>query len=220
MRFCASGFCWSLRVRDATIKMTHHLPQRKSPRLQGYDYSQVGAYFVTIVTVLRQHLFGHVNDGQMQLSPLGQIAHNEIERLPNYWNGMVSTDQFVVMPNHVHLIILLAGPVSDAQNTDTQNTDAQNADAQNADAQNTDVQNADTDIADAQKRTPTLGRVINVYKGGITRKARQNQIIDDAASPWQSRYHDHIIRNEPDLNRIRKYMLTNPARWADDSLYT
>ncbi len=175
--------------------MTRHLPQRKSPRLQGYDYSQGGAYFVTMVSVLRQHLFGHVNDGQMQLSPLGRIAHNEIERLPNYWNGMVSTDQFVVMPNHVHMIILLAGPVSDAQN-------------------------ADTGIADAQKRVPTLGRVMNAYKGGVTRKARQNQIIDATASPWQSRYHDHIIRNEPDLNRIREYVLMNPARWTDDSLYT
>jgi putative transposase len=80
----------------------HH---RRSPRLKGYDYSQEGAYFITVCTHRRESLFGEVVGEQMQLSAFGQITTAEIERIPlNY--RRVDLDAFVVMPNHIHLILV------------------------------------------------------------------------------------------------------------------
>ena len=86
-----------------------HFPQRKSPRLRGYDYSQEGAYFVTICTHNRAYLFGDVVNGEMALSNVGEIAQQEIRKIPEYWPGLVDIDMVVVMPNHVHMIVVLVG---------------------------------------------------------------------------------------------------------------
>lgn len=155
-------------------------PQRKSPRLQSYDYSQNGAYFVTICTYKRELLFGDVKEGGMVLTLAGTIADEALQRMTDYWSSMVELDAFVVMPNHIHSIILL--------------------------------------MTDAQKRVPTLGRVVNSYKGGVTRSVRQ-VLNQPYLKVWQSRYHDHIIRDEAALNKIREYILANPMRWRDDSLH-
>ncbi len=80
--------------------------QRKSPRLQGYDYSQAGAYFVTICTHRRQHLFGEVRAGEMMLNASGEIAHDELQKITHYWD-FADVDLFVVMPNHIHAIIII-----------------------------------------------------------------------------------------------------------------
>ncbi|MCA9915636.1 MAG: transposase family protein, partial [Anaerolineae bacterium] len=84
--------------------------QRRSPRLQGYDYSQSGAYFVTICTHERAHLFGVVADGEMVLNRAGEIAQERWFALPDHHNG-IELDAFVVMPNHIHGIIILTGIV-------------------------------------------------------------------------------------------------------------
>lgn len=84
------------------------LPQRKSPRLQGYDYSQPGAYFVTICTHQRLHCFGEVIEGSMNLNRLGEIASELWFALPQHHPG-IELDAFVVMPNHIHGIIVLVG---------------------------------------------------------------------------------------------------------------
>ncbi len=153
------------------------LPQRKSPRLPGYDYAAAGMYFVTICTHQRQHLFGAVHDGEMVLSAAGEIAHRELFRIPDYWRGRVTVDCGVVMPNHVHVILAIATP-------------------------------------DAV----TLGKIVNGYKGGTTRHIRQaNENAEQIV--WQSRYHDHIIRDEAGLNQIRQYVTQNPALWQQDTFY-
>ena len=82
--------------------------QRKSPRLQGYDYSQSGAYFITICTHLRQYFFGEINDEEMTLSSAGEIATICWNSIPDHYPD-VDLDAFVVMPNHVHGIIVFAG---------------------------------------------------------------------------------------------------------------
>jgi REP element-mobilizing transposase RayT len=84
------------------------LPQRKSPRLQGYDYSQSGAYFITICTHQRQNLFGEVIDGVMHCSQAGDIAMACWHIIPNHYPA-VELDAFVVMPNHIHGILVLDG---------------------------------------------------------------------------------------------------------------
>jgi REP element-mobilizing transposase RayT len=175
------GKTTDFRMIDPTSR-----PQRKSPRLPGYDYSSNGAYFVTICTHQRTHLFGEVTEQDMILSAAGEVAEQELGQIPAYWNGLVEIDCFVVMPNHVHAVIVMFG--------------------------------ANSNNPDTQKGVPTLGRVVNGYKGGATRRIRQ-LLNQPEAVIWQGRYHDHIIRNETGLNKIRHYVANNPAKWHEDRFY-
>jgi REP element-mobilizing transposase RayT len=204
-------------------------PQRKSPRLPGYDYAQPGVYFITICTAHRQHLFGNIENGMMICNTLGQIAHQELFNLPSRWH-MVDVDTFVVMPNHIHAIILITGTplAADVSTADAQKrvpTGNQGADAQKhvpTGNQGADAQKrvpTGNQGADAQKRVPTLGQIVGNYKGGVTRLARREVAINTPHIIWQQRYHDHIIRNEEMLNYIRDYVVNNPARWEDDTFY-
>jgi REP element-mobilizing transposase RayT len=140
-------------------------PQRKSPRLPGYDYAQPGVYFITICTAHRQHLFGNIENGMMICNTLGQIAHQELFNLPSRWH-MVDVDTFVVMPNHIHAIILITGTplAADVSTADAQKrvpTGNQGADAQKhvpTGNQGADAQKrvpTGNQGADAQKRVPT-----------------------------------------------------------------
>lgn len=83
----------------------HH---RRSIRLQGYDYTQAGAYFVTICTQGREYLFGEIADGQMRLNEAGRMLWNIWHEMPQCYTGL-QIDGFVVMPNHLHGIVILAG---------------------------------------------------------------------------------------------------------------
>jgi len=192
-------------------------PQRKSPRLRGYDYSQEGAYFVTLCTHNRSSLFGDVINGEMLLSSVGEIAQQEIEKIPEYWSRLVDIDMAVVMPNHVHIIVILVGtaflPSASLPSENTSSASYTGATVGTTFLPSTDAQKPDT-----QKRVPTLGNVIGNYKAGVTRLARR--YMGDDCSIWQKRYHDHIIRNEESLNKIREYALYNPARWQDDTFYS
>lgn len=96
-------------------------------------------------------------------------------------------DVFVVMPNHVHIIVFLVGAAF---------------------------------LQPDAGKTPALGKIITGYKAGVTRKCRQREILDVSASIWQRGYHDHIIRDEADLNRIREYVAYNPSQWDEDSLHS
>ena len=176
-------------MTDNTMKPFH--PQRKSPRLQGYDYAQSGAYFVTICTRGRAHFFGEIIDGAMALSDIGAIAQDELSRISTHWPHYVELDVSVVMPNHIHAILLFVG---------TARLPSAGEDKHKR--------------TDAQKGVPTLGRVIGSYKAGVTRR------IHPVLPIWQSRDHDHVIRSEPDRDRIRHYVLNNPARWQADTFYS
>jgi putative transposase len=169
-------------------------PRRKSPRLKGYDYRQEGAYFVTICTAQRTPLFGDIVQNEMHLNTLGIVAHEELQSIPERWQT-VDLDLLVVMPNHVHAIIVLVGTAF--------------------------LPSADNNIkeTDTKNGVPTLGHVLGSYKSGVTRIARQRQIIDDSAKIWQVRYHDHIIRDERSLDFMRRYIVANPARWQEDTFY-
>ena len=172
--------------------MDIQFPQRKNPRLEGYNYSQDGMYFVTICTHKRNHLFGHIKNDVMILNTKGKIAHQEIERINSRWDD-ANVDMFVVMPNHVHMIIM----INDVETTFSQ----------------FDLKQP----PDRQKPVPTLGNIIGNYKAGVTRLMRA---IEPELTVWQNRYHDHIIRNEKSLNYIRRYVQYNPALWETDTFYT
>jgi len=168
---------------------THH---RRSIRLRGYDYAQWGAYFVTVVTQHRICFFGDISDGKNIPNAPGRIAHASWIGLSGRFSVM-SLDSFVVMPNHIHGIIIvgaqLIAPCSAPPNQEGIAREG------------------------AINRAPTLGEIIRTYKAVSTRMIRQTANPDFA---WQRNYYEHIIRNEESLNGIRQYILDNPARWAFD----
>ena len=176
-------------------------PQRKSTRLKDYDYSQSGVYFVTLCTHNRLHLFGEITDGDMVLNDWGEIVSYEWQRT-TVVRPYVELDAFVVMPNHFHAILLIVDDHTIPQRA-TQRV-------------------APTDNVSKPKISQTLqpaslGAIVGQFKSVVTKRIRQ--LTDAQDIIWQRNYHDHIIRNESDLNRIREYVQTNPARWEADTFY-
>ena len=167
-------------------------PQRRSIRLRGYDYSQEGAYFVTIVTQGRALLFGDVVDSQMELSPAGECVLSIWRDLPTRFPRLV-LDEFVVTPNHVHGILLLNGPVGAAL-----------------------VAASPT----ARVGRVGLSEIIGAYKSlttveygkGVRRKGWEPYRV----RLWQRGYYEHIVRDEESLLALRRYIRENPARWSMD----
>ncbi|GAB4577730.1 MAG: transposase [Anaerolineales bacterium] len=172
----------------------HH---RRSIRLKGYDYTQSGAYFVTIVTYQRAHLFGKVVNGVMQLNEWGEIARREwfkTAELRPYVE--LFDDEFVVMPNHAHGILWINDGV------------VVGAERRSAPTTNDAIPHVDAG---------SLGAIVRAYKSAVTyaiNAARQTR----GMTVWQRNYYEHIIRNDAELNRIRKYIIENPLKWAKDSL--
>ncbi len=150
----------------------HH--RRRSLRLKGYDYSQAGAYFVTICTRGRTCVFGDIALSIMQLNENGVIAQKAWNALPEHYHH-VSLDAFVVMPNHVHGIIIL------------------------------------TD----DPKLHALSEIVRAFKT-FSARAINHHNGTRGAFMWQRNYYEHIVRNENELSRIRRYIVDNPACWAKD----
>ncbi len=189
----------------------HH---RRSIRLRGYDYTQAGAYFVTIVTQEREPLFGNVADGEMVLSAYGRVAATMWQRIPRHFPH-VELDEWVVMPNHIHGIIVITGVVrgrGDAFPTKHSGSAG--------------VAHGETSIAsqvpDGECVAPTgppsgsLGAIVGNFKSVVTRRINRMRKTS-GARVWQRNYYERIIRNERELNAIRQYIHDNPARWRDDT---
>ncbi len=178
-------------------------PQRKSPRLQGYDYRQEGAYFVTICTYQRVHLFGDVVNGEMKLSSIGQIAENLWLALSGHHPNIV-LDAHIVMPNHMHGIIF----ITDQQDPSQIPVGRRPASS----AASLPQKHSKGNLAG------TLSAIVGGYKSAVTRAINQQMGLS-APIIWQASFHDHIIRNERALNHIREYVQTNPTRWEEDTFY-
>jgi REP element-mobilizing transposase RayT len=144
-------------------------PARRSPRLKGFDYATANYYFVTICTSEKKCIFGTPEE----LSRMGQTAALCLQKMENHFEG-VQLDKWVVMPNHVHAIVVLS------------------------------------DI------TVNLSTVIGQYKAATTRKIRS---FSPGIKVWQTSFHDHVIRNQADYERIWTYIEGNPGRWTDDCFY-
>jgi putative transposase len=171
-----------------------------SARWAAWDYGANAAYFVTICTAERTHDFGTITNGKMDLSLLGQSARDCWNEIPLHF-PCVELDEFVVMPNHVHGIVVINKPIS----VETQN-----------EASLVETQN----IASLQKpknkfgpQSQNLASIIRGYKIGVTLFARQHNL----PFTWQARYHDHVIRSAEEHNRIQHYICTNPQTWENDT---
>ncbi|MCG2686273.1 transposase [Candidatus Parcubacteria bacterium] len=157
----------------------------ETTRLKGWDYSEPGYYFVTICTRDRVCCLGDIVDGKMRLSEIGEIAHQYWLKIPNHF-GNVVLDEFVVMPSHVHGIIVI---------------------------NESDCRDGACPVStDGIATRPNLGNIVGSFKSAVTRWCHEN----DRPFAWQSRFYDHIIRNEKSLNQTRQYIDDNPENWETD----
>jgi putative transposase len=172
----------------------HH---RRSIRLQGYDYSQAGAYFVTMCTQNRELLF---------------VADEVVDMIQRWWNKLpekfpgVETDAFVIMPNHSHGIIVTVGVNPRVDPGQTREYGQTHGSAPTNPAPTNDA--------------PTLGTIIQWFKTMTTneyiRGVKELNWPPFPGKLWQRNYYEHIIRNDRELNAIRQYIIDNPAKWAQD----
>ena len=187
----------------ARITQIHH---RRSIRLKSYDYSQAGAYFVTLITQGRECLFGQVVQDEMELSDVGRLVAEEWQKLPLRFPH-VTLDASMVMPNHLHGVIVIgdAGKGEASARSGIVNINAASADA--------------SPLRPIGTLSGSLGAVIQNFKSTSSRRVNAlRQTL--GASIWQRNYYEHIIRDEKDLNRIREYIAHNPLKWALDTEYT
>jgi len=168
----------------------HH---RRSIRLRNYDYSRAGAYFVTVCAWKKECLFGEIKNGEMLLNKYGGIVMNCWDDLPNHYNH-AQLDEFVIMPNHVHGIIVL----NVGAGLKPALFDAQRA-----------------GFKPAPTKQHGLPEIVRAFKAFSSR--RINDIRDTCGiSIWQRNYYERIIRGEKDLHSIREYIRYNPLKWEED----
>ena len=158
---------------------------RKNNRLEFYDYSQNGAYFVTICAKDKQKIFWNNQQCSVgavsgrpkdKLNHLGLIVKIGIEKIPLHYQN-ITVDKYVIMPNHVHLIIRIDNKV----------------------------------INGRPMTAPTLSQIVNQFKGYCSKQIGH--------PVWQKSFHDHVIRNQADYNRIWEYVDTNAIKWESDCYY-
>jgi REP element-mobilizing transposase RayT len=175
------------------------VPRRHSVRLKGYDYSQSGAYFVTICAQGRECLFGEVVDGGMRLNQVGLLVESSWHTLPRHFGGII-LDECVVMPNHFHGIIQIVNPVG-----------AQFIAPGFIIPEFPGLPSP----SGAMNRAPTVGVIVRGFKARCTHAINQHR--NTPGKPvWQRNYYERVIRNEAELAETREYIANNPRRWDLD----
>jgi putative transposase len=209
----------------------------QSVRLQTWDYRGTGSYFITICTQNREHYFGEIINGKMQLSQMGVIAdilwYEMQHRAKN-----IELGEFVVMPNHIHGILILneqnnktETAIDDGRIDNGGNDDGGIDDGGIDDAGIVETGHAlslptekptemPTEKTIGQQRFQNIGKnsissIIGSYKSAVTKHA--NRLGYEFV--WQTRFHDHIIRDEKSFQRISDYIINNPAKWEEDKFY-
>jgi len=181
------------------MKYNPEVHHRRSVRLKGYDYAQEGAYFVTILIKDRECLCGEAVNGEIHLSKIGQVVRDCWEEIPHHFPN-VEIDGYVVMPNHIHGIIVIS------------DVGARHA---------SPLQKHPTPAGTEKIVRPTgvkkcsVGAIVGSFKSAATKLI--NELRHTPEFPiWHRNYYEHIIRNEESLNKIREYIIQNPLRWKYD----
>ena len=203
---------------------------RKQLRLREYDYSSYGAYFITIVTQDRRHLLGEIVNDEMQVSVAGSLVIEAWSGLPARFPN-VELDAFVVMPNHVHGILWLLhddlpraveGSASGAPTTASPpQTGAVGRPTTEGGQPSLAAEGAASGAPATASDTRTgmvgragLGDVVRVFKS--TSAVEINRVLARTGDVWQRNYFEKIIRSQPQLDALRRYIDENPLRWALD----
>ena len=182
---------------------------RKTIRLQGYDYTQPNAYFVTIVAYRRKCVFGEIVDGMMRLNEWGKTIPECWSAIPDHYCAVL-VDEFAVMPNHIHGIMIICeknikpvhpvvvgatqwvAPTKPGSHTENKMRGGKNIIVSNS-----------------------IGSMLGQFKSAATKRIRPSG--DTPGAPiWQRNYWEHIIRDQNELGRIREYFRNNPLPWDSD----
>lgn len=159
----------------------------QSTRLPGWDYTTTAWYFVTLCTANHRCTLGEILDAEMHLSPVGEIVAEEWQKTPHIRTNVI-LDEWIVMPNHLHSILII-------EQIGRMRIDHSAASTQ------------------PQLKAGSLGAIIGQIKSVCTKRIWASGHTDFA---WQPRFYDHIIRDENSLQRIRAYIINNPAQWEED----
>ncbi len=167
------------------------MQSRRSLRLDGYDYSKSGVYFVTVCAYRHRNLFGSIDAVAMMPNAIGRIIDEEWQRTAEL-RPYIDLDSFVLMPNHIHGIIVIHGDDSQTQDQ--------------------------CKPVLRYLQAGSLGAIVGRFKGKVSRLVHELPQCRDLLV-WQRNYYDHIIRNDKSLQAIREYIVMNPARWTEDSYF-
>ena len=189
------------------MKYDPRIHNRRSIRLKGYDYSQAGAYFVTMCTQNRKYMFGNVVDGEMVLNDAGRMVQTVWDEIPKYYYG-IEIDEFVIMPDHVHGIIVLVRAAPRGRPV------------------NENIMNRETPEQGQPRRVARTGLLLSLPDIVHRFKTMTTKLYTDGVKQhgwpafpgrlWQRNYYERIVRNEIALNRIRRYIINNPMKWEHD----
>jgi REP element-mobilizing transposase RayT len=224
-----------------------------SSRLEYWDYGWRAAYFVTTCTAAREHYFGTITNGVMILSEIGKIVQEEWIKTPKIRPDMnIRLDEFIVMPNHIHGIIIIGRNQYNKYNLGNNEVETRYNDVKTqciaslqqtnkidngdiaspqetngfenesiASLQSGQIQSKQSVDTHLQKnkfspQSKNLASIIRGFKSSVTKQSR----LIHADFGWQTRFHEHIIRNKQSYYKIRNYIRNNPGYWINDQLYS
>jgi REP element-mobilizing transposase RayT len=159
----------------------------ESTRLRHWDYGSPGWYFVTICTQNRECLFGEIVQGQVKLSPAGTVVQAELRNVPSHYSNVI-IDASVVMPNHLHAIIVIDGPHQFSPWPSPSRS------------------------GESLPSSQSLSSIVRSFKSGVTYRWRRLGI----ECAWQARFYEHILRGNASVNAVRDYIQNNPLNWDKD----
>ncbi len=209
----------TLRKYEITIKQDG---RRKRNRLEGYDYSQGGYYFITICTENKRHFFGKIKNEKMEYSQYGDIVLKYWQAIPSHYKN-VFLDEWIIMPNHIHGVIVIdndffasAVPVPAAVGAEHCSAPtAGRTTRTNIIRANIGVNQISTNTNKTKNtKYGLLSKIVKSFKEISVKTIRNN--FNNYEFFWQRSYYDHIVRNGKSLNNIRQYIINNPAKWEHD----
>jgi len=190
---------------------TQYKHNRRSLRLKHYDYSRAGFYFITVCTQNKEHLFGSIVEGIMDLNEAGEMVeswHRKLEdKFPN-----IKNHEMVIMPNHIHFIMEIVGVDPCVR----PNVDVNKIMVMNPKRADIEPQRADTWVR------PYVGDVVQWFKT-MTTNTYIKMVKNSTLPPfnkriWQRNYYEHVIRDDVDYERVAMYTINNPKTWDNDAL--
>jgi len=174
------------------MSANNHKFHRKSIRLPEYDYSQEGAYYITVCTHDRLCLFGEIINSLVKLNQYGEIADQCWMAIPQHFTNAL-LGEYIIMPNHIHGTIIITGPSIGTRH----------------------AVSLPSRTLFGKPQIGSLSTIVRSYKSAVTRLINVVWTKNEPAI-WQSRFYEHVIRNEKSYNKIRRYILDNPLYWPQD----
>ncbi len=191
------------------------LPQilRKRIRLQGYDYSQAGTYFITISTANYKCILSKICDQQVTLLPIGSIVNKCLSEIKQYY-PQIEVNQYVIMPNHLHVLLYL-NDISMKSGLSSAGTIGEYGTGR----REYGTGRREPAINESSRGRKHLYQIIGTFKAAATQLCRKQKLLKGEELLWMRSFYDRIVRNDKEFTKFSQYILTNPLCWELDHLY-